>query len=257
MYQDVQATALTSIAFSKANKENKNNGELINYIISCKAPSSTWGTTQATILALKAINEFSSNSDISKQTLTINLNNKSNSIDIKDDALDVYELEFDNVSKENKLSIGMKKGKLIYEVIKDYYVEYEKLEENDQIKVEYNITPSANVNDIITQNISVYNNSSNNIENGLIRINIPQGTTVIEDSLLELKYKGIIEKYEYNYGYINIYVRNMPSNTNISNILVKYRALYPEEITGGAVRFYDYYNPDVEAISGPSKLIVN
>ena len=90
-----------------------------------------------------------------------------------------------------------------------------------------------------------------------MKINIPQGTSVNEDSLLELKYRGIIEKYEYNYGTINLYFRDTNANSTISDITVKYRALYPEEITGGAVRFYDYYNPDIEAIAGPVNLNVN
>ena len=254
-HQNVQTTALTSIALSKTNKESKNNSELVNYIIANKYAGGTWGTTQATILALKAVNEFSTNSDISEQTLTINLNGKSNNIEIKDDILDVYELEFDNVSKENKLSIGMKKGKLIYEVIKDYYVDYSEIEASKNIDLAYTITENVGVNGEVTQSIKFINNTDSNIENGLLKINIPQGTSVIEDSLLELKYKGIIEKYEYNYNSINIYFRNVEKAKEYS-IDVKYRALYPEEITGGSLRFYDYYNPETEAIVGPTKIIV-
>ncbi len=253
-YQDVQTTALTSLALSKLNKENKNNAEFINYIIAKKSQGGTWGTTQSTILALKAINEFSATSDVSEQTITINLNGKNSSIDIKDEFLDVYEVEFDNISKENKLEIGMKKGKIIYEVVEKYAMDYSNIKSNEDIELNYTMTNTTNVNGEITQTIIVKPNK--NVENGLLKINIPQGASVIEDTLLKLKYDGLIEKYEYNYNSINIYFRNM--NRESSYIIdVKYRALYPEEITGGAIRFYDYYNPDVEAISGPSRLTVN
>ena len=256
IYQRIQTTALTSLALSKLNKDTKNNTELINYLISAKYSGGTWGTTQDTILALKAINEVSANADISEQVLTINLNGESNSIEIKDDFLDVYEMEFDNVSKENKLSIGMKKGKLIYEVIKEYYVDYAELEENDTIDLSYEMTENAKVNEEVIQTINITNHTDSTIDNGLLTINIPQGTSVIEDSLLELKYKGIIEKYEYNYNTINIYFRNVVREKEYT-LDIHYRALYPEEITGGAMRFYDYYNPNIEAFTTPTKLIVN
>ena len=255
-YQNIQTTALTSIALSKTNKSNKNNSELVNYIIANKYPGGTWGTTQATILSLKAINEFSANSDISEQTLVINLNGKSNNIDVKHNILDVYEVDFDNVSKENKLSIGLKKGKLIYEVIKNYYIDYADIQENEDINISYSITENVSVNKEITQSIRFKNNTDNNIENGLLKINIPQGASAIEDTLLELKYKNIIEKFDYNYNSINIYFRNVEKGKDYT-IDVKYRALYPEEITGGAVRFYDYYNPDIEGFAAPTKIKVN
>ena len=253
-YQDIQTTALTSLALSKLNKESKNNTELINYIISSKGSNSTWGTTQSTILALKAVNEFTANSDVSEQTLTFNFNNKTTTIDIKDDPLDIYETEFDNTSKENRLAIGMKKGKIIYEVIEQYYMDYADITPSKNIDLTYNMTTNTIVNGEVTQSIIIKPNV--NVENGLLRINIPQGTSVIEDTLLKLKYDGTIEKYEYNYNTINVYFRSMKSGSSYS-IDVKYRALYPEEITGGAIRFYDYYNPDIEAICPPSKLNVN
>ena len=47
-------------------------------------------------------------------------------------------------------------------------------------------------------------------------------------------------------------------NEKINNITlnIEYRALYPENITGAAIRFYDYYNPEIEAICLPIKLEV-
>ena len=35
---------------------------------------------------------------------------------------------------------------------------------------------------------------------------------------------------------------------------IEYRALYPEKVTAVAIRFYDYYNPDIEAICLPVEL---
>lgn len=263
-YQNIQATALTSMALTKLNSNEKNNSEFIKFLVSQKDARGSWGTTQGTILALKAINSYSQNSDLKNQTITVKLNDQEQKINIKENALDVYELEFDNVSKENRFSIDMKKGKLTYEIIKNYYQKYDDLEKNENLVVTQNIRTIqtvneenqtintnvfAKVNDILTQTITVKNNDEY-IENGLLEINIPQGTTPIEESLLNLKYKGLIEKYEYNYNKINIYLRSFEVGEE-TTLDIQYRALYPETITGAAIRFFDYYNPDVEGICNP------
>ena len=73
---------------------------------------------------------------------------------------------------------------------------------------------------------------------------------------MQLENKGIIEKYELSYTTINIYLRNF----NVSQVIdmnIKFRAMYPVEITGLAIRAYDYYNPEVEGKSMPIQIVVN
>ena len=254
-YQNIQTTALTSMVFSKERKNQKTNLSLINYIISQKDRYGTWGTTQSTVLALKAINDFNVKEDLSNQTISVKVNGNTKDIEIGENALDLYEVEFENIEEEAKISINMKKGTLTYEIVEEYYIQYEKLEENKDIKISQEITKQAKVNDIITQKIHLENLSEENLRNGLIQISIPQGCSTIEESLMQLKYKGIIEKYEYTYGKINLYFRNFAKN-EIKEVEVKYRALYPENITGGSVICYDYYNPDIEGITKPININV-
>ncbi|MBR3614929.1 MAG: hypothetical protein IKL55_07120 [Clostridia bacterium] len=254
-YQNIQTTALTSMALTKLNSNQKTNSEIIKYLQSVKDYRGTWGTTQSTILALKAITDYISNSDIKEQTIVVSLNGEEKKIEIGEEALGVYELDFENVEKENNFSIEMKKGKITYEVIKNYYQTYDKIDNKQTIVISQDITNKAKVNDVITQNITI-KNKSDYIENGLVEINIPQGCSVIEESLLALKYNGIIEKYEYNYGKINIYLREVSKEEQI-DIKIEYRALYPENITGAAMRVFDYYNPDIEGICSPVNIFVD
>lgn len=257
-YQDIQTSALFSIALSKNNSNEKTNQALINFLLAEKSYNSTWGTTQNTVLALKAINDFEGNSQVDNQTITVKMNDDAKSVDIDKNSLDIYEFDFKNLSEENKLSIEMKKGRFYYEVIKKYYQSYDEVKNRvtPKILVDQTITQVAKVNDIITQNIKVVNNSDNSITNGLVQINIPQGTSVNEDSLMLLVHNGLVEKYEYNYGKINLYLKNFTDKKEL-NLEIKYRALYPETVTVGAIRTYDYYNPEVEGICAPVQIIVN
>lgn len=248
-YQNIQATALTSIALSKLGKESKNNKELVNYIIGQKDSRGTWGTTQATILALKAINEFNAESEIKEQVITIACNGEEKTVKIEKNALDFYEFEFENVSTENNVSISFEKGQITYEIIKEYYIEYSNIENTNSIILTQDIDTKSKVNDTINQKITIIN-SKEKIANGLVQINIPQGTSVVEDSLLKLTYEGLIEKYEYNYNKINIYLKDI----KVSDLIefdIQYKALYPANITGASVRVFDYYNPDIEETCSP------
>ena len=258
-YQNIQATALTSMALSKNNSHTTTNNSLVKYIISKKDSYGNWGTTQATILSLKAINMLSSKGKIAGQTIQVSLNNNTKEINVKNNPLDIYELEFDDVKDENKVSFNMKKGNLTYELIEEYYVPYESIvEKADKYLIDINqsFTSAVKVNDTITQTISITNNSKDMISNGLISINIPQGCTVNEMYLQKLVANEDIEKYEYNYNNLNLYIRNFDNNET-KNIDVQYRASYPEEITGGAIRVYDYYNPTIEGIEPPVKIVVS
>jgi len=258
IYQNVQTTALMSIALTKLESNTNTNSEFIKYLISQKDFRGSWGTTQGTILALKAINDYSEKTDIKNQTIIVKVNGEEKKIEIKEDSLNIYEFEFENVQTENNFEIQMKKGNITYEVIKSYYQAYDEInkennnETDNKIVLMQNINNVAKVNDVITQSIYI-SNSLENIENGLIEVNIPQGCTPIEESLLTLKYNGLIEKYEYNYGKINLYLRNFNEGENIT-LDIEYRALYPEKVTAVAIRFYDYYNPDIEAICLPVEL---
>ena len=253
-YQTIQTTALASLALTKLNSNQDTNEEFVKYIYSAKDYRGTWGTTQATVLALKAITEFSEGSDIKEQTVVVSINGEEQKIDIGKNSLDVYELDFENLSVENHFSIELEKGKMSYEIVKNYYEKYDNAKENDKFEITQTIDTVAKVNDIITQSIEIVNRTVN-VENGLLEVNIPQGCTPIEESLLELKYDGKIEKYEYNYGKIYIYLRTFNTAQKVK-LDIQYRALYPEQITGAAIRFYDYYNPEIEDICKPVNITV-
>lgn len=250
--QNLQATALTSIALSKTDTNTKTNANLINYIISCKDSYGTWSNTQATILSLKALVEFQSKADITNQTVTVNLNGETKSINITDNALDIYDLTFHQLGTENTLSVNMEKGQIYYEIIENYYQEADMVKENskNEIEITSNINNKCSVNDIITQNITIKNISEDLIQNGMIEITIPQGCTVQEESLSKMITNKVIERYEYNYSKIYLYLQDF-EDTESLQIDVNYRASYPGKITGGAIRVYDYYNPETEGIALP------
>lgn len=254
--QTIQTVALTSMALSKTSNNVSLNKLLINYLISKKDAYGTWRSTQATILSLKALNELNEKNKLENQTITVKVNSEEQKIEIKDNPLEFYELTFKNLEKENKLNINIEKGGAYYEVVEEYYIPYEKVNTSeDEIEVIVKTNNNLKVNEILNANVKVINNSKDDIYNGMVTINIPQGFTVLEESLMLLESKGIIEKYETSYTSVNIYLRNFEVR-QIADLNIQFRALYPVEITGLAVRAYDYYNPEVEGKTMPIAIVV-
>ena len=254
--QNIQTVALTSMALSKSSYNQDVNKRLINYLISKKDTRGTWYSTQATILSLKALNERNEKNQLQNQTITVKVNDKEQKIEIKDNPLELYELTFENLNKENKLNIDIEKGNAYYEVIEEYYIPYEKVDtKNDNIEISVESNNDLKVNELLNAKIKLVNRSQNTILNGMVTIDIPQGFVVNEESLMQLEKNGIIEKYETSYTSINIYLRNFEIG-QIINLDVSFRASYPVDITGMAVKVYDYYNPEIEGKTMPIKINV-
>ena len=256
-YQTMQTVALTSMVLSKTSSNNKINKQLINYLVSQKDTFGTWYSTQGTILALKALNKYKEKNKIENQTLKISVNSEIKELEIDKNQLDVYQLVFNNISKENKLKIDIEKGNAYYEVVEEYYIPYDKVNvEENNIKINVQTNNNLKVNEILTANIRLVNNNKETIRNGMITISIPQGFQVIEESLILLETKGIIEKYEINYRTVNLYLRNFKVSQLI-NVDVNFRARFPVEITGLSIRTYDYYNPSVQGNFMPIEIRVD
>ena len=147
----------------------------------------------------------------------------------------------------------MKKGQMYYEIVEEYVTDYQNQETAGQIETKYTLPAECNVNEVVTQNVEITNKSNDIILNGMTQITIPQGFKVLEESLSKLVTTGVIEKYEYNYSKIYLYMKDLKINAN-NNLQIQYMPLYPGNITGGAVRSYDYYNPDVEGFANPIQI---
>ena len=134
---------------------------------------------------------------------------------------------------------------------------YEKIDTSkDDIEISVSANNTLKVNEILTASIKLTNKGKNSIYNGMVTIDIPQGFSVLEESLGKLKAKGIIEKYETSYRTVNLYLRDFDLS-QIIDLNVQFRAMYPVEVTGLSVRAYDYYNPEIEGKSMPIKINVN
>lgn len=255
-YLSIETKAVLSIAMSKLNYKNEQNKELINEILGQKDAKGNWYSTQTTAMVLKALNNFNDKKVINGNKITIIINGTEEVIEIDKNSLNIIQKEFDNLDKENKLEIISANGQISYEIINEYYIPYTDVKQlNNGIEVKTEFIGEMKVTNEIKQNINITNTSKNDIQNGQIKIQIPQGFKVDEQTLEKLKIDNIIEKYEMNYRELYIYI----SELEVSEYLefsIEYRAQYPIEVKTGQVEVYDYYNPSLNGIVLPQILKV-
>lgn len=255
---NVQTTALLSMALSKENKKDSINQELIDYIISQRSNTS-WGTTQSTVLALRAINCYNANAKTSDQKIKVTVGNETQEVELKKSGVTFVRFDFENIDsvKSPQYSIDGVKSNIYYEVIKNYYVDYDKYTGLNELKVSREFSSkNLAVNDILRENVIIENNVGNYIDNIMVEVEIPQGFILETDNLEKLVALGIIEKYESNYGKVYIYLRNLAAYKK-KDFDVEFRAAYPVDIVGGAARVYDYYNPETVEYIMPERIVVS
>lgn len=254
--QNLQATALASIALSKANMFSDTNKKFLNYIASQKDSYGNYGSTQSTILALKALVASTKAGELKDDKIKIRVNNVEKTVEVKaGNTLDYYQKEFSVSDVENNVRIQTINA-INYEIIKEYYVPYESGESGDAFDIRREMDSQLNVNEETVEKIRIANARHIPVKNLLVSVQIPQGFTVDSPSLDLMKKKSEIQEYELGYDTLNIYISDFEAS-EVKNLDIKMRPRYPAEILSGAVRVYDYYNTEVESKLKPVNIIVD
>jgi uncharacterized protein YfaS (alpha-2-macroglobulin family) len=276
----IETTALASLAFlrSKAHPELAN--AALTYLVQNKDNYGTWYSTQATVLALKAlIQSVRAGAESVDASVTLSLNGgQTRTIRVSPENFDVVQLvSFSDVDpgKNNLVQISIQgEGNLMYQVTGGYYLPWDKLslypdlineEEPVTIQVAYDRTELA-VNDTVEVMVIVtLNQVDGKAESALIDLGLPPGFTVLTEDLQALiaHFNDVpqdypaptIERYELTGRQILIYIRNL-SYGNPLKFSYRLRAKFPLVAQTPASNAYDYYNPEVAGEAVPQTLVV-
>jgi len=254
--QDLQTTALTSIAFSGLNAHDNTNNLLINYILQSRDSWGTWHSTQATILCLKALVRQDPGPPLEDGQITLTVGSDQRIIDVDgDNSLDFYQVRFTALEAENIMDIQFPNiGRMVYSISLNYFVPYDSVELNRGFEITSTMQTRLAVHERVEQTLQIINTSGHFVDNAVVAITIPQGFRVDQSSLSALMHRGI-ERYETRHDNINLYLRDiMPGE--IINLSVAYRPAFPVAITGGHARVFDYYNPSIEGFLMPVDIVV-
>jgi len=255
--QNLQTTALASMAFSRSSSHDATNALFNNFIIANRDSWGTWHSTQATILSLMAVTNYATAAPLLDGQITVTIGDQQQVIDVRaNNTLDFYMLTFTGLERENVIDIHFPDiGRMTYKISLEYFAPYDSVVLDRGFEITSTMNTRLSVHEWVDQELRIINRSGEMVNNGLVAISIPQGFRVEASSLATLRNQGLIERYETRFATINLYLRDIAPG-EILDLVVAYRPSFPVDVTGGHVRVFDYYNPWVEGFLMPVGIVV-
>lgn len=259
---NMETTALAALALFKVKGNENLAGKALNYIIKNKDPYGTWHSTQATILAMKVLLLAQEKStERINATIKITVNDKrTEEFIITPDNYDVFrQADFTDVTKngKNKVVITVQgEGSCYFQIIGRYYSPWKTGHDPKKplsIDVSYDRT-TLKENDMLTQKVSVKNNTKAQMKMVMVDLGIAPGFTVMTPDLDSYVGKAF-EKYTLTSRQVIIYIETIEPEQQIE-FSYRLRAKYPLRVKTPESKTYQYYNPEVKDVSRPITLKV-
>jgi hypothetical protein len=263
---NIETTAVAAYAFFRAHQFASTANGALAYLIQKKDPRGTWGSTQATILALRALVQsvIDGGDAVSDATVRVSLNGReAQPIVINKDNTGVVQLvTFDDIAPgANKIAFKVDgKGSLAYQVSVNYYLPWSAVPpttEQDKlldIQVKYDRTTLA-VNDQVGVTARIALTKQGTARMTLVDLGVPPGFTVMSEDLDAAVRAKTISRYELTGRQIIVYLEEFAFGKTI-NLSYQLQARFPLKAQTPSSTTYDYYNPSTAFTQAPTTLTV-
>jgi uncharacterized protein YfaS (alpha-2-macroglobulin family) len=262
----IETTGLATQALLKWGQASETVRKALNFISSKKQASGNWGTTQATIMALRALvlaTQLSA-SDVhgsleivldGKPVETLQLTPENNDL--------LHQFVFEDIDALEPSSVQLNftgAGTLAYQLVGRYFTPWEEkpAAEPLSINVAYDRTRLAQ-NDIATATATIRNNLSKTANMVMVDLGIPPGFDLLSEDLQSLQEKtadqksGRLEKFSLTANQAILYFNALSAKQTVT-ISFRLRAKYPVHAHTFQSHVYEYYDPDVNSTAYPVRL---
>jgi uncharacterized protein YfaS (alpha-2-macroglobulin family) len=264
----VETTGLALQALLKWGQASGTARRALSYLASKKDASGTWGTTQATIMALRALllATDKGTADV-RGTLEVLLNGKPvEKLPLTPENNDLlHQFVFKQIDSRNAHTVSIRfdgKGGLAYQVVGSYFLPWSAKPVSDPlfIDVAYDRTHLAQ-DDIATATATVKNNLDKSANMVMVDLGIPPGFDLLSEDLQTYLEKGAglksgrLEKFSMTATQAILYFDSFAAGDTVT-LRFRLRAKYPIRARTFQSRVYEYYDPDVHSVARPVQLEV-
>jgi uncharacterized protein YfaS (alpha-2-macroglobulin family) len=264
----IETTGLATQALLKWGQASETVRKALNYISSKKQAAGNWGTTQATIMALRALllaTQMSA-SDVngtleivldSKTVETLKLTSENNDL--------LHQFVFKGIDPQKPASVELNfngSGTLAYQIVGRSFTPWAEkpTAEPLSIDVAYDRTRLAQ-NDIATATAAIRNNLSKTANMVMVDLGIPPGFELLSEDLQSFQEKtrgqesGRLEKFSLTATQAILYFNALSQKQTVT-LSFRLRAKYPIHARTFQSRVYEYYDPEVNSTAHPVQLEV-
>ena len=260
----IETTALAASAMLEAAQYPATAGRALAWLAEQKDAYGTWHSTQATVLALRALLAGTGKplGGDKERRIEIALDGQV----VRDVVIPVEEAEVvRQVDLSSTLSEGGRRLTLSdqgqtgagYQVTLVYYLPQQETEEAQEplsIELSYDKTDLA-VDDTVTATAVVVNNQPSPAPMVILDLPIPPGFALPSGDLAALVDAGTIARYQITARSAIVYLRQLEPGKPL-RLRYRLRATMPVKVTVQPMQAYEYYNPDVKVTTAPGSLTV-
>jgi uncharacterized protein YfaS (alpha-2-macroglobulin family) len=263
----VETTALATQALLKWGQASGTARKALAYIASKKDAQGAWGTTQATIMALRALllATEKGSADV-RGTVEVVVNDKpTEKLVLTEENNDLlHQFVFSADSKgPSKVELRFEgKGGLAYQVVGRYFIPWDEKPAGEplNIGVAYDRTHLSQ-DDIATATATIRNNLPKPANMVMVDLGIPPGFDLLSEDLQSYIEKsahlksGRLEKFSLTATQAILYFDSFAAGDTVT-LKFRLRAKYPIRAKTFESRVYEYYDPDVHSVARPVQLEV-
>jgi uncharacterized protein YfaS (alpha-2-macroglobulin family) len=264
----IETTGLAVQALLKWGEASATAAKALKYIAARKDANGAWGTTQATIMALRAVllSTDKGAADV-RGTVEVALGGKPvGRLVLGPDNNDLlHQFVVSGADAKNGGTVSLRfdgKGGLAYQVVGRYFLPWDEKPAGEalSIKVDYDRTHLVQ-NDIATATATVKNNLARSANMVMVDLGIPPGFDLLTEDLQDYKEKsanrksGRLEKFNLTATTAILYFDSIAAGDTVA-LRYRLRAKFPVRARTFQSRVYEYYAPEVKALARPVELEV-
>src|SRR6266851_5392858 len=259
----VETTALAVLAMLKSGQFTNDANKAMIYLVKSKSPDGTWGSTQATILALKALvagSEGAKQEGTAKFTISVNGKEvKTGEVTPKNaDVLQQFDLKEFLQSGKNEVTLEVKgETNLMYQVVGRHFEPWKKEEVKKpllDVSVDYDRT-SLSTADILRAKATLKYNGEVPTYMVIVDLGIPPGFTVDAGDFSELVSAKKIEKFTVTARQVTLYLGDVKKG-DVKSFEYTLKPKYPIKAKTPSTVAYEYYTPANRATAQPVEITV-
>ncbi|MEM7392666.1 MAG: alpha-2-macroglobulin family protein, partial [Verrucomicrobiota bacterium] len=265
---EIETTSLIAYALLKSSSNIGVAHKALSWLISVKDPRGTWHSTQATVLAMRALlaGADANAVDVERMLVTVTANGALvKELEITEENSDVFHLISlrDQVRNgENRIALETAgKGSLAFQIVARHYMpwpgsEIVPIDDEEPLKIDldYDTTRLA-PDDVMTCTVKLRYNRPGVADMTLVDLGIPPGFSVMREDFEALKKRNFIERYSVTGRQVTLYFRQIPGGKDVQ-FTWRLKAKFPVKAKTPVTVAYQYYEPEVRAEAAPVELVV-
>ena len=260
---DLEATGMAALALIAGNRTSEAT-EVLSYLVSQKDPNGTWYSTQATVLALRALMAAQQNAtqQVDGEVTVLINGQQADAFGLTPENADVMrQVDGRKWLKAGRNDVTIKfegKGSTLYQIVGKHYLPWNKVPGEGrgelEIKLDYDRTTLAK-DDMVTAKVSVRNNLPGKTSMVIVDLGLPPGFEVQTEDIANLVENGTLQKYSLTGRQIICYLEKLDAGQVVS-FSYRLKAKYPLKAQTPKSTVYYYYNPDRRADATPVEITV-